>query len=197
MIRPSQMNASVNSLIAVMALSCGAAQAQEKPFKITGAGVAPEGLPLPGQDPRSHWSVGVATHLGLYYGNGTVKTDSAAPDPATGKIAGEFGSGSPYGFRGANGDNLVCYYGRTDKGATDPGEFQITVLDVQLDGSLVVEAFFIAEFVVQPTLSTGKFAGATGSWVMSAQTGPFVLGSNDPLAYSWEGQGTLTFKKGK
>lgn len=186
------------AVFAVLALVGGTAQAQNKPFKISGAGVAPNGLPLPGQAPRSHWIVGVATHMGLHFGEGTVRTDSAAPNPATGGIAGEFGSGSPYVFTGANGDKLVCWYGRTDHGAKVPGKFELTIVDVLDDGSLVVEALFIAEFVVQPNESTGKFAGVTGSWIMYARTEPFVLGSDDPLLYSWEGQGSLTFpKKGR
>jgi hypothetical protein len=102
-------------------------------------------LPLPGQDPRSHSSVGVATHLGLYYGDGTVQTDSATFDPDTGHITGEFGSGSPYVFTAANGDKLVCWYGRTAYGAKQPGTFDLTIVDVLDNGDLVVEAEFIAE----------------------------------------------------
>jgi hypothetical protein len=185
------------SVVALCALTTGAARAQEKPFKISGAGVAPTGLPLPGQEPRSHWSIGVATHLGLYFGNGSVKTDSAEFNPATGGFFGEFGSGSPYTFTGANGDTLVCYYGRTDHGAREPGTFTLSIVDALDDGSLVVEALFIAEFVAQPALSTGKFAGVKGSWIMYAKSAPFILGSDDPLMYSWEGEGTLTFKKAK
>ncbi len=188
---------SIAALAMVVTLAGGAAQAQVKPFKISGTGVAPSGLPLPGQEPRSHWSVGVATHLGLYFGNGKVQTDSAAFDPATGHIAGEFGSGSPYVFTAANGDQLVCWYGRTDHGAAKPGTFELTIVDILADGSLVVEAKFIAEFVVQPKDSTGKFAGVTGSWIMYAQSLPFVLGSDDPLFYSWEGAGSLKFPVGK
>jgi len=139
--------------------------------------------------------VGNATHLGRHTGEGTVKTDSAVFDPATGRIIGEFGSGAPFVFTGANGDELVCYYGRTDFGANKPGTFELTILDVLADGSLVVEALFIAEFVPQPDECTGKFAGVTGSWVMYATTEPFVLGSDDPINYSWKGQGSLTFEK--
>ena len=47
-------------------------------IKITGAGVGPSGLPLPGQNPRMHWIVGEATHLGHHYGEGTVRTDAWA-----------------------------------------------------------------------------------------------------------------------
>ena len=53
----------------------------------------------------------------------------------------------------------------------------------------------IAEFVAQPLESTGRFAGATGGWIMYAETEPFVLGSADPVEYSWEGEGELTFAK--
>ena len=186
----------VSALVAVLAVFCGNAAAQvEKPFKISGGGVGPTGLPLPGQVPRSHSSTGEATHLGRYSGDGKVETDSASFDPETGTFSGEFGSGSPYVFTGANGDELVCYYGRTDFGATNPGTFELVIVDVLSDGSLVVEGTFVAEFVAQPKLSTGKFAGVTGNWIMYASTSPFVLGSSDPIDYTWEGEGTLTFQK--
>jgi hypothetical protein len=185
---------SLAALLAALSLASAPAQAQVKPFKIVGVGVAPDGLPLPSQAARPHWIVGEATDLGRHTGEGSVQTDTAAPQP-DGTIAGEFGGGSPFVFHGANGDDLACYYGRTAFGAAKPGTFDLTVVDVLDDGSLVVEAAFIAEFVVQPNLSTGKFAGATGSWVMYAYTEPFVLGSDDPLDYRWEGEGSLTFRK--
>ena len=73
----------------------------------------------------------------------------------------------------------------------------LTIEDVLDDGSLLVNAQWIAEFVAQPGDSTGKFAGATGSWVMYAwTTEPFDLGSNDPVFYAWEGEGSLEFVKG-
>jgi hypothetical protein len=167
-----------------------------KAFKIKGAGVAPDGLPLPGQEPRGHWIRGEATGLGHHCGEGTVRTDWAAPQP-DGTIAGEFGSASPFVFRGEDGDRLVVYYGRTDHGASKPGTFVLTILDVLDDNSLVVEAAWIAEFVAVTDQCTGKFRGVTGSWIMYAYSKPFVLGSSDPLAYSWEGKGELTFPKGK
>jgi hypothetical protein len=171
------------------------AQAQVvKPFKISGSGVGPEGLPLPGQDPRPHWIIGTATHLGRHDGEGTVKTDSVAFDPSTGTFVGEFGSGDPFVFVAANGDELVCHYGRTDFGASEPGVFELTVVGFTEGGVPIVEALFIAEFVPQPA-STGRFAGIQGSWIMIAVTDPFVLGSSDPVPYSWSGQGSLTFQK--
>jgi len=62
---------------------------------------------------------------------------------------------------------------------------------------LIVEARWLAEFVVVPDESTGRFAGVTGSWIMDARSEPFVLGSDDPVAYSWEGSGRLTFPRGR
>ena len=180
-------------VVSTLTLACHEVQAQVKPFKISGAGIAPSGLPLPGQLAREHWSVGNATHLGRYTGDGAVKTDSAFPQP-NGTIIGQFGSGSPYVFTAANGDELVCFYGLTGEGATEPGAFELTILGVTPDGNLIVEARFIAQFVPKSELCTGKFAGVTGGWVMYAWTEPFVLGSSDPIAYWWEGNGALTFK---
>jgi hypothetical protein len=99
-------------------------------------------------------------------------------------------------FTGANGDQLVCWYGRTDHGASEPGTLVLTILDVLADGSLVVEAEFIAEFVPVPEACTGKFAGVTGSWIMYAFSEPFVLGASDPVNYTKSGEGKLTFQQG-
>jgi hypothetical protein len=186
------------ALLAALALTPAPAGAQVvKPFKIKGEGVGPLGLPLPGQDPRPHWIVGEATHLGRHDGEGTVRTDTAVVDLAAGVITGEFGGGSPFVFIGANGDRLVTWYGRTDHGASEPGSFTLTILGVTPDGDLIVRALWIAEFVAVPEESTGKFAGVTGSWVMLARSKPFVLGSDDPVAYSWAGEGRLTFPRGR
>jgi hypothetical protein len=168
-----------------------------KPFKITGQGVGPLGLPLPGQPARPHWIVGQATHLGRHSGEGTVQTDSAIIDFEAGEITGEFGGGSPFVFVAANGDRLVTWYGRADHGASEPGSFVLTILDVTAEGALIVEALWVAEFVAVPGESTGRFAGVTGSWIMIARSEPFVLGSDDPVEYSWEGEGRLTFRHGR
>lgn len=199
------------AIIAITTLACPPAEAQVKPFKISGAGEGPAGLPLPGQDARMHWVVGTATHLGMHYGEGTVKTDSATPQfDANGALthfSGEFGSGDGgFTFTAANGDKLGCHYGRADESefvevpAAEPGSFVLTILGVTFEDDqpiFLVEALFIAEFVPQPSLCTGRFAGITGSWIMYAQSEPFVLGSDDPVYYSWEGEGKLTFAKGK
>jgi hypothetical protein len=202
MIRSTRCHILMLSLVALIAglgLATAPAHAQVvKPFKIKGSGVGPEGLPLQDQDPRMHWIVGEATHLGRHYGEGTVQTDSAELQP-DGTITGEFGSGDddPFIFTGANGDRLVTWYGRTDHGASQPGSFTLTILGATPGGALIVEAAWIAEFVAVPEESTGKFAGVSGSWIMYAFSEPFVLGSNDPVAYSWEGEGELTFRRGR
>jgi hypothetical protein len=184
----------LTTCLTLLALAGSRAEAQTKPFKVTGSGVAAQGLPLPGQDPRPHTiTIGNGTFLGRYTGAGTVKVDSATLDPVTGHITGEFGSGSPFVFVKKNGDQLACNYGRTDLGASKPGVFDLTILDMLPDGSLVVEALFIAEFVPQTDLCTGMFEGVTGGWVMYAMSEPFVLGSSDPIKYSWHGKGSLTF----
>ena len=166
-----------------------------KPFKIIGAGIAPMGLPLPGQGAGPHWIVGEATHLGRHYGEGAVVTDTADVDLANGVITGEFGGGAPFVFEGANGDRLVTYYGRPEFGAAEVGTFTLTILGVTAVGDLIVEAEWIAEFVAQPGASTGRFHGVTGSWIMYAYSDPFVLGSTDRAGYWWEGEGRLSFPK--
>lgn len=184
------------ALTAILFCLHATAQAQVKPFKIVGAGVGPTGLPLPGDSPRLHWAIGQATHLGRYRGEGTLQTDTAVFDLPNGRITGKFGSGSPFVFTAANGDKLVCVYGRTNFGAAQPGSYELTVLDVLGTGQLLVNARFVAEFVVQPNESTGHFAGVTGSWTMYAQTDkPFLIPSGDPVSYSWQGEGRLNFPK--
>ena len=202
MIRPCRSTwVAVRLAVVAAALALGAppASAQSVAFKIAGEGVGPDGLPLPTQPERGHWVVGNATHLGKHTGAGSVRTDWAVPvfegDQLVG-FEGEFGSGDGgFVFTGANGDKLATNYGRTDRGASAPGAFRLTIVGVTGGGDLVVEAQFVAEFVVDPAASTGKFRGATGSWVMYAWSGPFVLGSSDPLGYAWEGEGRLTFPR--
>ncbi len=167
------------------------AQAQVKPFKIKGEGVAPLGLPFPGQPARPHIVDGTATHLGKHHGAGSIQMNTVVPQ-LDGSLTGTFGSGQPFVFTGANGDILSCNYGRTDLGASTPGTF--ILIPVGAPG--VYMAIFVAEFVPISADCTGKFKGVTGNWVMYAATEPFALGSSDPIEYAWEGSGELTFKKG-
>ena len=193
-----------SALALVLTLACSTADAQVKSFKISGEGAGPVGLPLPGQPARPHWIVGEATHLGRHYGEGSVQTDSAEihvdDNGFPTHITGEFGSGDPFVFVAADGDELACHYGRTEFGAAEPGSFELTVLDVLgfQDGQpiLLVEAVWLAEFVPQPDLCTGRFSGISGSWTMLAWSEPFILGSDDPVYYAWEGEGELEFANG-
>lgn len=180
------------ALVSTFSLLTYDAEAQVKPFKINGEGVAPIGLPLPGQDARPHTIVGNATHLGRHRGEGSVQT-YAPVFHGDGRITGEFGSAEPFVFTAANGDILSCEYGQTEFGASTPGTFEL----IPVGPPGIYTANFIAEFVPVSAACTGKFAGVSGSWVMYAVTEPFVLGSTDPIDYSWEGNGTLTFKKKK
>jgi len=168
------------------------ANAQCNSFKIVGAGIGPQGIPLPGEPARPHWAVGFATDLGFYYGDGEVETISASPQP-DGTFTGEFGSAVPFVFTGEDGDSLACYYGRTDFGAAQPGTF---TLDPVPGRAGYYIAHWIAEFVPYDPACTGKFKGVTGSWIMYATSGPFLLGSSEPISYWWEGEGTLTLSKG-
>lgn len=186
----------VGSLVVAAWVASGAATAEAqvvKPFKISGYGVGPTGLPLPGQPPRPHWIDGEATHLGRHHGEGTVRTLTADVDFAAGVITGRFGSGQPFVFTGANGDQLACDYG--DQGHGEFGVFELTILGFTDEGYLIVEALWLAEFVARPAQSTGRFAGVTGSWIMVARSRPFVLGSELPAAYWWQGDGQLTFRR--
>lgn len=182
-------------MVAVIGMATLASAAKptvvSNPFKITGGGVAPNGLRPPGEV-TTHLIDGTATHLGHHTGEGSFDIYTLVPTSAS-TLEGTFGSHDPCVFVAANGDELVCYYGREDKGADDVGTLEITILDITDEGPLV-EVRFIAQFVVQPE-STGRFAGASGSWIMYAQTEPFILGSDDPTNYTWEGEGTLTLPK--
>jgi hypothetical protein len=60
-------------------------------------------------------------------------------------------------------------------------------------GAGVYQAFWVAEFVPFLDECTGKFADVRGSWIMYARSAPFVLGSTDPVAYEWHGEGDLDF----
>ena len=150
----------LTAVVAVLVLLSHSADAQLKPFKISGEGVGPIGLALPGQPARPHWIVGNATHLGRHYGEGSVQTDvNNFVIHGDGRITGEFGSGSPFVFTGANGDILSCQYGRTAFGASTPGTFEMVPTG---DPGMYV-AYFIAEFVPVSADRTGKFRSVTGS----------------------------------
>ena len=189
MVLRSRWAGALAALVVALVVGGSTAQAQTKPFHVSGAGEGPDGLPLPGQGDRFHWAVGTATHLGLYYGEGSVVTETLNVDPDTGVITGEFGSGpNGFVFYGANGKNVLATdYGRAEG---NPGTYTLTPVG---GGDYV--AVWVADFVARPDDSRGKFAGVTGSWTMIAVSEPFNPLAGDPVSYSWEGVGELTFKK--
>ena len=126
-----------------MVLTWSEAQAQvTRPFKIVGAGEGPDGIPLPGNS-APHWADGYGTFLGSYYGQGEVETLTATFN-YDGTITGTFQSPVPFVFTGANGDNLACYYGNPDFGASTVGTFTLYPVP-GYEGWFV--AYWIAEFV--------------------------------------------------
>jgi hypothetical protein len=174
------------------ALGLSQASAQVKPFKISGGGVAPLGLSLIPGVPAPHVSTGQATELGNHTGAGFFTIIDF-----TGPLTATFSSAPTYTFTAANGDKLVVTYGDVNNGADSPGELTLTAHN---DGSL--SAVFVAEFNYVPSQSTGRFAQVTGgSFIMIAKSSPFFLDfvnfTSTPFDYSWEGQGTIQFAKGK
>lgn len=188
--RRMRVTLSAAIVLAVFMLSDSPARAQvTKPFRISGSGSGPYGLPLPGQPPRLHWAIGSATGLGTYYGVGTEQTLSVNLPPLPHAVlTGTFQSGTPFQFFGSNGDILACDYGHP------PEVGRVFLVPV---GNLHFIAYFIADFIPRTNLCTGKFAGVTGGWTMYAVSEPFVPGVRAPLYYSWQGEGSLTFPSGQ
>src|SRR5262249_37898800 len=135
----------------------------------------------------SHTATGIATQLGKYTGEEGMFTLLGFTSETTGTFQGSFV------FVAANGDRLAFNYG-----ANTPGTF--TVMPTG-DGTVTVR--FVADFTPNPEESTGRFAKVTGgSFTMIATTEPFVLQPNDqgytvPFDYTWAGEGTIEFSKGK
>jgi hypothetical protein len=157
------------------------------PFRVSGGGTAPNGLPLFPGGSGPHNATGTATHLGQYTGEGTFTLLTLDPSTLTGTFTGSFV------FVAANGDRLAFDYG-----AATPGTFTVTPTS---DGKVVVQ--FVAVFTPDPAASTGRFADVTGgSFTMVATTEPFVLQPNElgytvPFAYTWAGDGWVEFAKRK
>lgn len=189
-IRPQSFVVSLVVLAGALVLFSRNAEAQVKPFKITGGGFAPDGIALTPGTPGPHWAVGNATELGEYYGQGLFQLLEY-----TSATTAEFSSAPNFVFTAANGDDLAFTYGVVANGAKQPGE--LTLYPVG-DGSFV--AVFVAEFNPVPALCTGRFANVTsGSFIMTAVSEPFFFlgATTTPFAYTWEGDGSITFGKKK
>jgi hypothetical protein len=172
-----------------LALVSSTANAQLKPFKVSGGGPAPIGLSIFGFD-SPHSATGNATHLGKYSGDGIANVLSIDLLSGSGTFKGTFT------FTAANGDKLACTYGDTANGAEQDGAYQL--YDV---GGGNIRVVFIAEFNPVPALCTGKFKKVSdGSFLMIAVTEPFPLqhdelGFTPAFNYAWEGEGWLEFAK--
>jgi hypothetical protein len=165
------------ALAVSLALASPRAQAQVKPFKITGGGYAPDGISLIPLTAVPHSTVGNATELGNYTGEGFFQILDY-----TGPLTAEFSSAPNVVFVAANGDQLAFTYGDTDNGAKQPGE---VTLFPEADGSFT--AVFVAEFNPDLENCTGRFEKVTsGSFVMVAVSEPFfILGTaTTPFAYT-------------
>lgn len=164
------------------------ADARFVPFKITGGGTVPQGLPIFPYGTAPHNATGTATELGRYTGEGQFQMLTIDPNTLTGTFKGSFV------FTAANGDRLAFNYGAGD----NPGHFALTPVG---NGKFVAE--FVAQFTPDPQLSTGRFADVIGgSFTMVATSEPFALSSGvpgftAPFAYSWVGEGSLEFSTGK
>ena len=133
----------VAAALVFVATSSPAQAKHPKPFHISGTGIALTGLPLPGQPPRSLISSGTANHLGQHTGSGNMITTTAVPQ-LDGSFTGTFGSVDHFTFIGANGDKLVCRFGKAA-----PDEFVGTfVLSPDLDNPGIFTADLIADFVL-------------------------------------------------
>jgi hypothetical protein len=165
------------------------ASGQTLPFHITGGGPAADGLPLVPGLTAPHAATGNATMLGNYTGAGTFELGSLTISP-TGAVSGTFQG--TFVFVAANGDRLAVTYGAGFTG-TVTGQ-------LSADGSTVNNITFDAIFTVDGANSTGRFAGATGSWEMIAHADGVALipGSafSAPFNYTWSGEGTIQLSRG-
>jgi hypothetical protein len=183
------MHAVIDPLVALaasLALASSRAEAQVKPFKITGGGPAPDGIALTPGVPAPHSATGNATELGKYTGESSFQILDY-----TGPLTAEFSSAPNFVFVAANGDHLAMTYGDVNNGAKQPG--QVTLVP-NSDGSFT--AYFVAEFNPDLPNCTGRFAKLTGgSFIMYAVSDPFfIVGPmTTPFNYTWHGSGTLTF----
>src|SRR5262249_23262551 len=120
MIRTARLHTVIVPLIALaasLALTSTRAEAQVKPFKISGGGPAPDGISLIRGTPAPHSATGNATELGNYTGEGFFQIlDFTSP------LTAEFSSAPNFVFVAANGDHLTMTYGDTNNGAKQPGQ---------------------------------------------------------------------------
>jgi hypothetical protein len=161
------------------------------PFAVTGGSPAPQPLALAPYVLTPHSATGTASFLGQYTGSGVFQHDPLVIDPATGVVTANFQG--TFTFVAANGDKLVTHYGTGYTGKL--------VGQLSADGSTIVSVQFDAIFTIDGAQSTGRFAGASGSWRMIANASNISLAGmvvnnipyTAPFDYTWTGGGTITF----
>jgi hypothetical protein len=174
------------------ALAASTADSRVVPFKVTGGGPAPSGLPLTPGVTVPHQATGTATHLGKYTGEGTFTLGSLNISP-TGQVTGTFQG--TFVFVAANGARLAMTYGDGFSGRFTG--------QVSADGTAVVNVTFDAIFTPDPQHSTGRFASVTGGGFRMIANADYVSlisgvpGFTAPFDYTWSGEGSLVFSQGK
>ena len=157
----------------VLSLFC-TCRASADVFVMSGSGTVVDPIPLTEGGTAQHDATGTATFLGAYTGTGIVRLDMF-----TGPTTADFSSDVPFVFTSdGSGDQLVVNYA---------GE--ATLVDV---GGGLFDSTWVATFTPIAGLSTGIFANAVGSFVVTAETDTFTPGQTG-VAYTWSGSGTLTF----
>ena len=162
--------------------------AKTRAFAITGGGTAPQGIALAPFVQVPHPTTGTASFLGNYTGLGMFEHDPLVINPTTGAVTANFQGDCT--FVAANGDKLVTHYGT---GYTGKLTGQLSA-----DHTAVVGIQYDAIFTIDGAQSTGRFAGASGSWRMIAHADSISLvsmvpGFTAPFDYTWTGGGTITF----
>lgn len=158
---------------AVLAVTCGTADAQTRPFRATGAGVV-DWSPLAGPSPHS--ADGTATFLGRYSSVGVVQIDLIIDESHA-----LFSSTVPVVFTAANGDELHLDYA---------GLITLTPA-----GGGLVTAVWDAVFTPVLGSSTGRFARVIGGSIrfIAHSDVPFHPVTGTDIGYRWVGTGSLTF----
>ena len=169
----------------------GASQQRAFPFRISGSGSAPSGLPLESNTTVDYSATGTASGLGRYDGAGSFTLGSLDISAETGAVSGTFQGA--FVFTAANGDKLAVTYG--------DGLSGVFTGQVSADGASVVDVKFDAFFAPDPANSTGRFASVVGGgWQMIAKTDSVSLeggnpGFTAPFDLTWSGTGSLMFAK--
>ena len=156
------------------------------PFKLSGGGPGPVGMPLFPGGTAPHEAAGTATYLGKHTGAGTYELGSLDISP-TGAVTGFFQG--TFVFVAANGDAMAFTYG---DGFTGELTGQLTA-----DGTAVTDVKFDGFFTLDAANSTGRFQKfAGGSFRMIATVDEVSLlssvpGFTAPFEYAWSGAGSL------